>query len=185
MSEMTNVVVTARKDWSEKQSTVTCKDIATGAVKEYTLWRLKYKTTEPKPADSLCVVGAKLKLGLKYVNEKPKPGGGTYPAQWCIEDAEPLLHQDFPTDPVEAPRSPAQAVQPPNRTELALTDKDRLILAQNAYRHAALLEASMIISMGHEAYEKDGGVNRVKMLAYDVYNGILELAKNDGNHFGK
>ena len=185
MAEMTNVIVTARKDWSEKQSTVTCKDIATGAVKEYTLWRLKYKTNEPKFADYLCVVGAKLKLGLKYVNEKPKPGGGTYPAQWCIEDAEPLLHQDFPTDPVEAPRSHAQAVQYETPAVSPEVFKDRLIRAQNAWRHAALLEASMIVSMEHEAWEKSGGVNRVKMLAYDVYNGILELAKNDGNHFGK
>ena len=155
---------------------------------------MKYWPTLERGTKSIANPATIMETGGKYrvgvFNQTREFEGKTY-TDWYIKECEPLA---TPGDAAEvfrqhaypeAPRSPAQAVQPQNRAELALTDKDRLILAQNAYRHASVLESSMIVSMGHEAYEKDGGVNRVKLLAYDMYNGILELAKNDGNHFGK
>ena len=181
-----DVEVTARKDWSESAADVTCKDLKTGAVETYKLWRQDYKTKEFRPVDRIVEVGAKLKL--EYVLKrggKKADGTGFYPDYWSISEASPLTGNATPQDARAVFGSEAKTSEAPQKPNPGFNKADFSMAAHNACKYTAIQEQGFIVSMGHESYLESGYAKRIKQQAADWMSLILDLAKNGPDPFAE
>lgn len=153
-------------------------------------YRKVYRTDEPTQAERMVVPGARLKIGLQYKEGKSDGKGGKYPSEWCIMDAEPLAsasdaRQVFQDGPVEAPQSHAQPVQAaypsqytPRRSEAPqngnMTERDRSIIAQVAWKCAAQLAQAHYSAVGEESFD----INLPGKWARDIAKDIVSMTND-------
>lgn len=174
--------VVYRKDESESKARIGFKPEGQEETEWYTLWRKNYQTKLPNPADSKCVKGAYGKLVLRFKRGGPKdknnPEAGFYEDEWQIHDIDPV--DDRPATAEDAREVFAQTDQPkdtrPARLGVpsGLTDRDKSIVSQVAWKCAAQLGAVHYNAVG----EKEFDINVVGKWAREIAADIQSMTKD-------
>lgn len=71
----------------------------------------------------------------------------------------------------------------PTIQQYSMTDKDRLIIAQVAWKEASQHSIAVLNAVGIKEWESMGGVNVGARWARDIYYDIIEIAKTGGDPF--
>lgn len=164
--------VTFREDKDERRARIGFKPDGSDEAEFYDLWRTNYQTKLPNPCDSKCVKGAHGTLVLRFRRGKAKvagdPSQGFYPDSWEVFDID-LSGSDHSAEGLER----ATPVQRP-----VANDRERRIEAQSARKDAAVVEAALIVSMGHEKWLEEGGYNRLTVGTLKCMKVVDEAVKN-------
>lgn len=171
---------------------VRCLD--TGETSWHPFYRKKYRPAEGEDprtdAERLVVPKARLKVAYQYKEGRAKGDGTSYPSEWVIQDVERLADwsdaaQVFQNSPSLAPESRAQAVQPsypsqdtPRPPQApqngSMTERDRSIIAQVAWKCAAQLAQAHYSAVGQEEFD----INLPGKWARDIARDIVSMTND-------